>query len=135
MVLAVLVIERLGIEPTGRDFLHEIFGVLRSPQSFDGELAPPGKRQELPTTAMGSRSGMTLDSGRLPMIKVGLNQSIGLGKIVGCQLALASMYGNSNGWRLQALCVPDVTVVKSSRVSDMATGSCQLPTRFVLRFA
>jgi hypothetical protein len=27
MVLAVLVIERLGIEPTGRDFAHEIFGV------------------------------------------------------------------------------------------------------------
>ena len=31
MVLAVLVIERLGIEPTGRDFSHEIFGVFEEP--------------------------------------------------------------------------------------------------------
>jgi hypothetical protein len=31
MVLAVLVIERLGIEPTGRDLSHEIFGVFEEP--------------------------------------------------------------------------------------------------------
>ena len=36
MVLAILVIEHLGIEPTGRDLSHEILGVFEKPPKLRG---------------------------------------------------------------------------------------------------
>jgi hypothetical protein len=55
MVLAVLVIERLGIEPTGRDFSHEIPGIFEEPPKPRGGISTTWKaagashyRNELP---------------------------------------------------------------------------------------
>ena len=43
MVLAVLVIERLSIEPTGRDFSYEIPGVFEEPPKLRGGISTTWK--------------------------------------------------------------------------------------------
>jgi hypothetical protein len=48
MVLAVLVIERLSIEPTGRDFSYEILGVFEEPPKLRGGISTTWKAAGTP---------------------------------------------------------------------------------------